>query len=77
MEFKKIYFYFICLGVLSAYISVSVPHVCGAHGEQKSVLDPLKLEFQMILSSHVGAGIEPRFSRRAACALIAEHFLRP
>lgn len=44
----------VCVGVLPACISVA----CAgrAHGGQERVLDPLKLEVQMITICHVGIG---------------------
>jgi hypothetical protein len=42
------------------YIDVLPTYLCitcmpGAHGGQKWVLDPLELELQMVVSSHLGA----------------------
>lgn len=63
--FFKFLLYFIC--VLSA--CVFVHHiVClpGAHGGQRvSYL----MELEMVVSHHVGSGMEPRSSARAACML--------
>lgn len=41
----------------------------GAQGGQKGALDLLELEVQMVVSCHVGAGIEPGFCEIAASAL--------
>lgn len=43
---------FKCMGVLPAHMSMHSMHVAPA----KKVLDPLELEFQKIVSCHVGAG---------------------
>ena len=34
---------------------VCSPHACSAHGGQKRISDPLKLELQMFENCHVGA----------------------
>lgn len=34
---------------------VCSPHVCGIHGSQKRVMDPLRLELQTVMRCHVGA----------------------
>lgn len=45
----------ICMGILPAYYVVH--HMCAcAHGDQKRVSDPLKLELQLALSCPMGAG---------------------
>lgn len=46
-------------------------HICvlGAHKIQKSVLDSLELNLQMIINHHMASGIEFRSSVRAANAL--------
>lgn len=46
-----------------------IKYVFGAHGGQKRVLDPLKLELQMILSHLWVLGIEPGSCGRAASDL--------
>jgi hypothetical protein len=38
---------------------IYVPHSCGTHGCQKRVLDPLELEFQLIVTFCVGDGLNP------------------
>lgn len=43
----KIYFYFICMGVLPS--CMSVPRACGAREDQKRVSGPLELELEMIV----------------------------
>ena len=53
--------------------------VCvGAHGDQKRVLDPLELEFQVVVSCLMWVlGTKPRSSARAANTLTAEPSLQP
>lgn len=46
---NKSIFYFKCMSALPACTP-------GAHGEQKGVLNPLKLELQMVVYCHLGAG---------------------
>lgn len=43
------FLYFKCISALPACMP-------GAHGEQKGVLNPLKLELQMTVYCHLGAG---------------------
>lgn len=45
----------VCMGVLSAHMSV-YPCVSGAWRGKKMALDALKLELQMVVCHHVGAG---------------------
>jgi hypothetical protein len=47
---------------------VCITHMYNACGRQNSVLDPLKLELQLLLSYHVDSGT-PWVSERAASAL--------
>lgn len=47
------YLYFMCIGVLPACISVH--HMCAVLVESRGS-DPLDLELQTLVSSHVGAG---------------------
>lgn len=49
----------------------------GAQGGQKRVSDPLGLESQMALSSHVGAGNETRSSAIEPVLFIIEPSLQP
>ena len=42
--------------VISACLCVCAPCVCSAHGRQKSTLDLVGLELQMVVSCHVDAG---------------------
>lgn len=42
-----------------------IARVPGAQEGQKSVLDPLELEFKMVMSCYVGAGYKLRSSERA------------
>lgn len=46
-------------------ICLSTTCVSGAHGVQKMALNHLQLELQIVVSCHVGAGVEPRSSTRA------------
>lgn len=48
------------------------PHVCSAHGGEKRALDPLEQELQLVVSYHVGAGVqkEPVSSAREANSLL-------
>lgn len=48
------------------------PHVCRVHGGKKRALDPLELELQLVVSYHVGAGVqkEPVSSAREANSLL-------
>ena len=50
---------------------VCMCNVCrwNAYGEQKKALDPLGQELQMVVSHHVGAGVESRSAARAMRAL--------
>lgn len=43
------------IGVLLACTYVCVPHVCGAHGGQRRMSDPLGRELQTVDSCHVSA----------------------
>lgn len=43
--------------------------MAGNWGKQKSALDSLELELQMVVSCLIGAGMEPGFSERVASAL--------
>lgn len=47
------------------------PHMYSAHGGKKRALDPLELELQLVVSYHVGAGVqrEHSFSAREASSL--------
>jgi hypothetical protein len=56
-----------CMTVLHACISLHLGVPAALRG-QKRVLDPQKPELHMVVSCLVGAGIEPRFSSRAASA---------
>jgi hypothetical protein len=47
--------YFVCMGILPAYISVH--HICACRG-QKRASTVLGLELEMVMSCHVGLGIE-------------------
>lgn len=38
------------------HVCLCIRHLSGALGGQKRALDPLKLELQMVVSCHVGAG---------------------
>lgn len=48
------------------------PHVCSAHRGEKRALDPLELELQLVVSYHVGAGVqkEPVSSAREVNSLL-------
>lgn len=46
-------------------LSLSMYHVCIAHGGQKKAPDPLELELEVTVSCHVGA----RADRRTVSAL--------
>lgn len=45
-----------CVSVLLACVPVFAPHLYVVPGGQERVLDPRKLEFQVVLSYHVGTG---------------------
>lgn len=46
-------------------VCMYIARVPGAQEGQKSVLDPLELEFKMVMSCYVGAGYKLRSSERA------------
>lgn len=48
-------FVFMCTSILPVCVSIYIPHVCGARGSKKSVLDALELELLMAVSHHMGA----------------------
>jgi hypothetical protein len=50
------FYYIICICVDILLACMSVQHVHLALGGQKRTSDPLRLELQMIVSCHVGAG---------------------
>ena len=60
--------YFICKGVLSSCMSVYCVRAWCLQGQNRE-LDPVGPELQVAVSCHVGAGVEPRSSARAASAL--------
>lgn len=66
---KKIYFYFVCMGVLPC-MYVCAPRALPME-EQKRASDPLELKLQAVVSHHVGAwnGTQALSSGRAASAL--------
>lgn len=53
---KNIFFIFICMGILTAYMCLVHCVWPGAQGSQRRVLAPLELESQMFLSCHAGVG---------------------
>lgn len=52
--FKKIYFYFMCMGVGPACMPVHLTRLPGVYGSQKRALDSLEVELKMVESHHVG-----------------------
>lgn len=55
-------FIFMCLGVLHACLCTMC--LSEAFGVRKGRLIPLRLELEMVVGHHLGAGNEPRFSGR-------------
>ena len=53
----------------SAGMHVCIAYLYSAQRNQKRASDPLELELQTVVNLHVGAGIEPGSSGRAASAL--------
>lgn len=63
-----LYLIFMCSGVFSTCIFVLHIYACG-QGSQKTMLDPLEPELQVVVSFHVGAENQTQSSIRAASAL--------
>lgn len=63
--YLNLVFYFMHIGVLSAFMNVYHVH----HRNQKMAWDSLEVMFQTVTSSHVGAGNQTQSPGRAASAL--------
>ena len=51
--FKKTYYYFMCMSVLTKY--VSVPHTCLVSSEPEEEIGYKELDLKMVMSHHAGA----------------------
>lgn len=67
LNYALICFYFMCMHTLP--VCLSLYHACAMLVEAGKVLDLLELEWQRLVSHHVGAGNQTVFPVRAISAL--------